>query len=69
VAKLNPAKGRAQWSKVLNLIRDIANPSLDDDWFPLWRHKDWFLGSSWASGIVKHEWGPDPHGRNQVCGS
>jgi endoglucanase Acf2 len=26
---------------VLLLVRDIANPSGDDPFFPAWRHKDW----------------------------
>ena len=65
VAHFLPAVGRAQWDRVLLMVRDVANPSGADPFFPKWRHKDWFLGSSWASGIVKREWGPDPHGRNQ----
>jgi hypothetical protein len=65
VAHFLPAVARAQWDRVLLMVRDIANPSGADEWFPKWRHKDWFVGSSWASGIVKREWGPDPHGRNQ----
>jgi len=65
VAKFLPAVAVAQKDKVLLMVRDIANPSRDDRYFPQWRHKDWFLGSSWASGIVKRSWGPDPHGRNQ----
>eukprot|EP01130_Rhizamoeba_saxonica_P008635 TRINITY_DN3490_c1_g1_i1.p1 TRINITY_DN3490_c1_g1~~TRINITY_DN3490_c1_g1_i1.p1 ORF type:complete len:718 (-),score=125.81 TRINITY_DN3490_c1_g1_i1:56-2209(-) len=35
---------------VLNLIRDIANPSSKDPFFPVTRHKDWYLGHSWAQG-------------------
>ena len=65
VAHFLPETARSQWDRVLLLVRDVANPSASDPWFPQWRHKDWFLGSSWASGIVKWEWGPDPHGRNQ----
>ena len=66
MAHFLPEAGVAQRGRVLLLARDIANPSAADRFFPLWRHKDWFLGGSWASGIVKREWGPDPHGRNQV---
>ena len=51
------AKYDKQWGKryhefVLLLIRDIANPSKDDEYFPVYRHKDWYLGSSWASGTI-----------------
>lgn len=48
------------------LIRDIANPSAEDPYFPAFRHKDWYLGFSWASGIVVTGQGkPYPNGRNQ----
>lgn len=40
------------FERVLLLIRCIANPSLEDEVFPTWRHKDWFQGHSWASGIA-----------------
>lgn len=52
------------------LIRDIANPSDSDSFFPKFRHKDWFLGSSWASGIATIGGGvPFPNGRNQESSS
>ena len=66
VASFDPAWGRAQFEGVNLLIRDIANPSPDDDRFPLFRQKDWFEGHSWASGI------PLPaflNGRNQESSS
>jgi hypothetical protein len=44
--------GRENFEKVLLLIRDIANPSDEDEWFPRWRQKDWYQGHSWASGIA-----------------
>jgi endo-1,3(4)-beta-glucanase len=51
---------------VLLLVRDIANPSNDDEYFPTWRHKDWYLGFSWASGVVTINGGKAyPNGRNQ----
>ena len=34
------------------MVRDIANPSKDDHYFPVHRHKDWYMGHSWASGIA-----------------
>ena len=51
--------------RVLTLIRDIANPSPKDPFFPTWRHKDFFLGSSWASGVVTISGKAYPNGRNQ----
>ena len=40
--------------KILTFARDIANPSADDTYFPVTRHKDWFLGHSWANGLVEY---------------
>jgi endo-1,3(4)-beta-glucanase len=54
---------------VLLLVRDIANPSDDDPYFTTWRHKDWYLGFSWASGIVTIQGRPYPNGRNQESSS
>ncbi|OBA26456.1 hypothetical protein HANVADRAFT_53066 [Hanseniaspora valbyensis NRRL Y-1626] len=36
---------------VNSLIRDVANPSSDDTYFPVSRYFDWFTGHSWASGL------------------
>lgn len=33
------------------LARDIANPSTSDPYFPVTRHKDWYLGHSYAAGL------------------
>lgn len=42
------------------LTRDIANPSIaGDPYFPLTRHRDWFAGHSWASGIANGGAGRD----------
>jgi endo-1,3(4)-beta-glucanase len=50
------------WGPALrHLIRDIANPSASDPLYPQHRHKDWFVGHSWASGLF-----PSASGRNQV---
>ncbi len=35
----------------LLFVRDIANPDPADAFFPMWRHKDWYSGFSWASGF------------------
>lgn len=60
----------AMWMKrwnehVLLFVRDIANPSDEDPYFPTWRHKDWYVGFSWASGVVTIGGRPYPNGRNQ----
>ena len=59
------AKGDAAWAArwapaVTHLIRDIANPSDADELYPPMRHKDWFVGHSWAGGLF-----PSASGRNQ----
>jgi endo-1,3(4)-beta-glucanase len=62
VAHFDPKWGRKHWEQVLLLVRNIANPSREDYAFPLFRHKDWYQGSSWASGV------PNPpylNGKNQ----
>ena len=50
----------------LLLVRDIANPSREDAHFPVARHKDWYVGFSWANGIAMP---PNPNGRNQESSS
>ena len=39
-----------QWIEAL--IRDYANPSSDDPYFPLQRYQDDYAGHSWASGLT-----------------
>lgn len=56
---------RQHFEKVLLLIRTIANPDERDSYFTTWRHKDWYQGSSWASGITT----TPPNGRNQESSS
>lgn len=36
---------------VNSLVRDFANPSTKDTYFPQWRHFDWYHGHSWAHGL------------------
>ncbi|ORZ07014.1 endo-1,3(4)-beta-glucanase [Lobosporangium transversale] len=36
---------------VNSLVRDVANPSKDDPYFPVFRSFDWFMGHSWSQGI------------------
>lgn len=60
VAHFLPDWGATWTPKILFLVRDIANPSVDDRYFPRFRNFDWFVGHSWASGLF-----PFGDGRNQ----
>jgi len=57
--------GKKYFEHVLLLVRDIANPSPSDEFFPVYRMKDWYLGNSWAGGIARAY----PNGRNQESSS
>lgn len=48
LSHFDPAWGRLNYEEVLLLVRDYANPSAEDDFFPRFRHKDWYQGHSWA---------------------
>jgi endoglucanase Acf2 len=67
VAKYDPEWGKEFFDGILLYIRDIATPTPEDKFFTQYRQKDWFLGSSWASGIISAE--NSPHGRNQESSS
>ncbi|KAK6457800.1 endo-1,3-beta-glucanase [Scheffersomyces xylosifermentans] len=43
------AEDNKEW--VNTLIRDVANPSEEDTYFPVSRMFDWFGGHSWAAGL------------------
>lgn len=56
--------GDGQWVNenkdwVNALIRDTANPSKDDSYFPVYRSFDWFSGHSWAKGLFPAADGKD----------
>ncbi|XP_077988193.1 uncharacterized protein LOC144442692 [Glandiceps talaboti] len=38
--------------RILAIARDVGNPSREDPYFPVVRHKDWYLGMSWATGVI-----------------
>ncbi len=65
VAFFDEEWGRRYFENILLLIRDFANPSPDDTFFPLYRMKDWYLGNSWAGGIGAAM----ANGRNQESSS
>lgn len=44
---------------VNSLIRDVANPSSDDSYFPVFRSFDWYSGHSWAKGLFASSDGKD----------
>lgn len=41
------------------LVRDIANPTTEDPYFPVYRMFDWFHGHSWAHGLYETADGKD----------
>lgn len=65
VAHFDSAWGKKYFERVLLLVRNIANPADHGDYFPAFRHKDWYQGHSWASGVVP----PYLNGRNQESSS
>ncbi len=64
LAKKNPsfftANSNYYMNRVVDMARDIANPSRNDTYFALQRYKDWYDGNSWANGLV-----PYGGGKNQ----
>lgn len=68
VAKIDQSFDKGEWLKennnlvgdyVITLLRDIANPSTDDKYFPQSRAFDWFHGHSFAHGIFASGDGKD----------
>lgn len=53
VGKEDPEWLQSNQDPILDLARDVANPSADDPYFTVTRHKDWFCGHSWASGLFE----------------
>lgn len=53
ITKLDPLYWKSYHTAMDSLIRDICNPSSNDADFPLARHKDFFDGHSWASGLFQ----------------
>ena len=51
IGHLDPSWVPANKAYVNMLVRDIANPSTRDQYFPVWRCFDWFHGHSWAHGL------------------
>ncbi|KAK8878996.1 glycosyl hydrolase family 81 [Apiospora arundinis] len=54
IGKLDPAwLTQANVDYVNTLVRDIANPSSADKFFPVYRNFDWYHGHSWAHGLYE----------------
>jgi len=53
IAKQNPQFYQRYAQEINYYIRDYANPSRADQYFPLTRHKDWFCWHSWAAGLYE----------------
>lgn len=51
IAKFDSAWRDSYRGKVTDLIRDYMNPSTSDNKFTRFRHKDFYAGHSWASGL------------------
>ncbi|KAG6080021.1 hypothetical protein E4U30_004927 [Claviceps sp. LM220 group G6] len=51
IGHLDPTWAMANKDYVNSLVRDVANPSKDDKFFPMWRSFDWYHGHSWAHGL------------------
>ncbi|MGB4759184.1 MAG: glycosyl hydrolase [Candidatus Saccharimonadales bacterium] len=61
IAHFDSSWATSYQTKVNDMIRDIANPSLSSDpYFTQLRHYDWFEGHSWAAGLQANG-----DGRNQ----
>jgi endo-1,3(4)-beta-glucanase len=43
--------GNTYKAKIMEIVRDIANPSSQDPAFTKYRHKDWYTGHSYAAGL------------------
>jgi len=59
VRKFNETWGAANQDWVECLIRDVANPSPNDPYFPVFRVFDWFMGHAWSHGITPSADGKD----------
>lgn len=51
IARKDPAWVTQYGSKVVDILRDIGNPSSQDPYFTPHRMLDWYDGNSWANGM------------------
>jgi endoglucanase Acf2 len=59
IGTLDPTWLPANMAWVNTLVRDIANPSTLDPYFPVSRMFDWYHGHSWAHGLFETGDGKD----------
>lgn len=59
IGYLDPAWAQANKDYVNALVRDVANPSTLDTYFPVFRSFDWYHGHSWAKGLFETGDGKD----------
>ncbi|KAK4934277.1 endo-1,3-beta glucanase, partial [Elasticomyces elasticus] len=59
IGYLDPAWATANKEYVNALVRDVANPSTLDNYFPVFRSFDWYNGHSWAKGLFESGDGKD----------
>jgi len=51
LARVDPLFAATYRNALLDIVRDYANPSITDSWFPFARHMDFYEGHSWATGL------------------
>ena len=59
IGHLDPSWLTANKDYVNTMVRDIANPSSKDPFFPVYRAFDWYHGHSWAHGLYESYDGKD----------
>ncbi|KAK3381429.1 glycoside hydrolase family 81 protein [Podospora didyma] len=59
IGHLDPDWVKPNKAYVNTLVRDVANPSTQDKFFPVWRCFDWYHGHSWAHGLFESLDGKD----------
>jgi len=69
ITKFRPNWHSTYKEYAMTLVRDIANPSSQDPFFPKYRHKDIWAGNSWAGGFNLGGNNPFLYGRNQESSS
>lgn len=53
MARNDPSFAAAHRAGLLSMVRDIANPSATDPYFPRHRAMDFFRGHAWAAGLTE----------------
>ena len=67
VARFDPPFYDNNKAALDTFVRDICNPDPTDPDFPWARHKDWFDGHSWASGLFPQANGKGQESSSEVC--